>query len=750
MVKYLSKIFLFLLTTLSLLGQTKGIGVIFPNLEISEQLEKILEEELKLNFEGSELVGKIEARAYLDKSSMKDSIAAMNKNRKVDGVFVLDYNNLNFTPQSSKYISYPLGFLPLGKETAENIEFIFGEPDIVRDIEKIKEIKDIKRMAFYISSTTENYKKTVSEKLKKIGVESKFYQINSSQEELENQLLQADGVYIISNDDLGVNILERAKEKKIPSFVVSLNPKLVEDSLMGYDLSTEMNKRVRTAVFNYVNYLTGERQNSVKNLGLLKSELFFNSSISNIIELYPGILFVQGMKLVEDKNTVPKLKLNFKDAIDLGIKNNISLKAQLKNIESKEYGYWSSNSKRLPKASAGANYSYLDKAVVSPLSGAENSMVGLLKLSQVIYDDSLNAEVYSQKLSFENSKLQYNQGVLDTIYNIATSYLTILQLRSQLEIQTNNYNLVREFLRVSKIKYETGATGIQDVYRLEGVLSDVTSSLAGLKAQLKNQEKVLNTFLNIPIVSEFSYQNIEELSNEFFLGKEFLDKFLFDREKDRKFFFYLSEVAISNSNQLKAIENNIKILERQEKSLSRSRFIPTISAFGQYSKNNVVSPWGKGDEFSSPNNWRAGIMAEIPIFTSGEIQFSKKSVESDIGNLEYQKEDFKNQLTQNVNLLSTNLLSDYVQTFTSKKAAEAANKSLDLYKNLYALGSISTTEILDARNAAITSELSYTISNYNFFISAMNLERVLGKYKIFTQGEEREEELRKLERIVVE
>ncbi|MGL5055804.1 MAG: TolC family protein, partial [Fusobacteriaceae bacterium] len=166
------------------------------------------------------------------------------------------------------------------------------------------------------------------------------------------------------------------------------------------------------------------------------------------------------------------------------------------------------------------------------------------------------------------------------------------------------------------------------------------------------------------------------------------------------------------------------------------------------SKNNLIDSWGAGSNVNSPNNWRAGIVAEIPIFTSGEIHYSKKSLDADIESLEYQKTDFENQLIKNVNVLSTTLLSDYVQTFTSKKASEAANKSLELSKNLYALGSISTTEILDAKNAAITSELSYTISSYNFFISAMNLERVLGRYKIFSQAQEREEEIKKLENIV--
>ncbi|MGL6167931.1 MAG: TolC family protein [Fusobacteriaceae bacterium] len=747
MVRQLSKILLFLLTVFSLMGETQGVGVIFPNFESSKELEKILLDELELNFEGSDIQKKIVSKSYLDKTSLKESMNSMMSNPKINGIFVLDYNDLNYFPGDTKFISYPLGLLPQDKKISGDINYIYGEPDILRDMMKLKELKEIKNIVIYTSRTTESYKKNVIEKLKKAGINSKFKSIDNTKEQIEKDLSSAEAVYIITNDAKGEKITKIATEKKLPTFITSLNSELIDKGLMGYELSNEINKRLRTAVFNYFNYLTGETENSVNDLGVLKDELFFNTSVANKIKIYPSILFIQGMKLSEDKNSISKLKLNFKDAIELALKNNPSLKAQLKSIEASKYSYWAGNTKRLPKASLGANYSYLDDTITK-VSGSENSVVGLLKISQVIYDDSLNVDIYADKIAYENSMLQYNQGVLDTIFNVANTYFNLLQLESQLEIQNNNYDLVREFSRVSKIKYETGATGIQDVYRMEGVISDVTSSLADLQAQLKNQEKVFTTLLNIPIETQFVYQDIDELSNEFFMGKEFLDKFLFDKQKDTKLFSYFSEVALNNSNQLKAIENNIKILERQGNSLTRSRFIPKVSAFGQYSKNNLIDSWGAGSNVNSPNNWRAGIVAEIPIFTSGEIHYSKKSLDADIESLEYQKTDFENQLIKNVNVLSTTLLSDYVQTFTSKKASEAANKSLELSKNLYALGSISTTEILDAKNAAITSELSYTISSYNFFISAMNLERVLGRYKIFSQAQEREEEIKKLENIV--
>ncbi|MGL4944767.1 MAG: TolC family protein, partial [Fusobacteriaceae bacterium] len=121
---------------------------------------------------------------------------------------------------------------------------------------------------------------------------------------------------------------------------------------------------------------------------------------------------------------------------------------------------------------------------------------------------------------------------------------------------------------------------------------------------------------------------------------------------------------------------------------------------------------------------------------------------SQIDSLDYQKENLKNEITENINTLSTLLLNDYVQTYTTNKAAEAAKKSLEISTNLYAAGSISVTEILDARNAAFSAELSNTISRYNFFISAINLERAIGKYNIFASEEEKAQDIKTLERVI--
>lgn len=752
MIKKFCTFFLFLIFTLFSHAATRGIGVVFPNFESSKNFEKLIDDELHINFDSSGITPKILEKAYLDKTSLKSSVDAMLRNPKIDGIFVIGYNENIYVPKTSKFIAYPFGIIPFEKKLPDNIKYIYSEPDVVENVKKLRQLKEIKTLAVVMSRQNKNYDKQLTAQLKKIGVTPLFITDNQPLEKIKSVFDRSDAVYLISNEKEIFAISQAADDMKLPTFLVSLNPEASKYALMGYSFSYEINKRIRTAAFDFFNHIIGDERDPVSNLGYLNGDLFFNIEISNKIGVYPDILFIQGMSLIKEPGKTAKMKLSFKDAIQMGLSNNPTLKASLKNIEAKDYSYLAKSVERLPQAGANMNYTKQDKNTVGTLSAPENLVTGTIQASQVIYDDSLNATVYSQKMLYENSKLEYNQAVLDYTFAIASTYLRILQSRAQLDIQRSNYDLVNEFLRISKIKYETGATGIQDVYRMESTLSDVTSSLASITANLRNQEIALNTLLNAPVDLRYEYQAIDELASEFFIGEEFLNKFLFNEEKDKLLFGYLSAVAINNSNQLKALENNIKILERQNTSLTRSRFIPKISAFGQYNKYDIIESWGKNASSSynttPENGWRAGLSAELPIFTSGEIYLNQKSLDAQIDSLNYQKDNLQNSITQDVNTLATTLLSDYVQTNTTGQAAEAAKKSLEIYTNLYAAGSINITEILDSKNAAYSAELANVISRYNFLISAVNLEKTLGRYNIFASEEEKASDIKKLEKVV--
>jgi len=72
----------------------------------------------------------------------------------------------------------------------------------------------------------------------------------------------------------------------------------------------------------------------------------------------------------------------------------------------------------------------------------------------------------------------------------------------------------------------------------------------------------------------------------------------------------------------------------------------------------------------------------------------------------------------------------------SQKAAEAANKSLDLVTDAYSQGVVSIIELIDAQNAALTASLSAANAVFDFLIDFFEVERSVGQFSFFRTSEE--------------
>lgn len=84
-------------------------------------------------------------------------------------------------------------------------------------------------------------------------------------------------------------------------------------------------------------------------------------------------------------------------------------------------------------------------------------------------------------------------------------------------------------------------------------------------------------------------------------------------------------------------------------------------------------------------------------------------------------------------------MTNYIQTYASKQAAEAAAKNMKIVKNLYSNGSINITDFLDAQNNALSQSLENTIKNYSLLNSILKLENLYGKSSLTMSKEEKEQ-----------
>ncbi|MGL4868035.1 MAG: TolC family protein, partial [Cetobacterium sp.] len=290
-----------------------------------------------------------------------------------------------------------------------------------------------------------------------------------------------------------------------------------------------------------------------------------------------------------------------------------------------------------------------------------------------------------------------------------------------------------------KINYEVGAGGLQDVYRLESDVANALSSISNVKGEIRSQEINLNSLLNYPKDNTYSYESIDTIQNYFLLNNNIGKNFTFGSKKSKQIENFLIEEALSNSNSLKQLENSIKGKEREYTSNKRERYIPTVTAFGNYNKNNVITPWGKNSSRDFPDEyWEAGVGVSLPIISGGEIYYNGQKIKSELKSLEYNKLSYENNLTKEVLQVYTQLLTNYVKTYTTKVSSDVAQKNLKIVKNLYAEGTINITDFLSAQNNALSQELNLVIENFNLINSTLKLENLYGKSSIILDDSEKQ------------
>lgn len=717
-------LFFFLLINISIFSHNLDIGVVLEdNSENSNKLLKILEYELNQNFLGTKFKPKIEETAYLKSNSINSTLTKLNSNSKLDAIFILtstpvdQIKNLN----KNKFYSVPFGFGKNYSKPYKNLNYIYSNLNLENFENIFSEINDSTKGIIFISNM--------------------------------NSINLKDAQKNIKTKNLNITILPSTKNgllnaiaNKTPNFLIDFNQNLNEYSYSGLNLNRDISKRLRAASLNYLFHKTGKGLGTIVEVNEPHKDIYVNSNIVSQIGLYPNLNFFQQISNINSKEK-KKDNLSLKKAIDIALNSNLDLLESKENINTSFYNYKTTNSNRLPQLSANMNYSAIDDRSSTFKQGAPtNSVNSFLQLSQVIFNDQLNANIYISKLAIDSNRKSYDQLKLNTIYYVASTYINILQLNSQLKIQNSNYKLLKDTLDIAKINYKVGAGGLQDVYRLESNVASALANIASVKGEINAQEIYLNSLLNLPQDNKYHYQKLKDIESYFALSDEIFRNSVLNENKSKKIENFLITESLKNSNTLKTIDNNIKGKEKEYEVSQRERYTPVLKAFGKYNKDNLITPWGQNSQRNFPDEyWEAGVSFELPLISGGEIINNQNKIESELKGLNYNKLSTKNLLTKEILQVYTEILTNFTKTYTTQISANASNKNLKIVKNLYAEGSINITDFLSAQNDTLSQDLNYTIAQFNLINSILKMENLYGKSSITMTDQEKSILIQKLE-----
>ncbi len=548
------------------------------------------------------------------------------------------------------------------------------------------------------------------------------------------------GGFLLSDREI-TRLSDSLRARVIPSFT-STSTRDVELGLLATNQPTTTTEQIfRRIALSVEAILNGKNASELPLFLDSNSELTLNYNTADYLSLPVRSSLFTTISIVGNTTDFRVVKrYDLVEAIAEALQRNLALQSTAKDVDLAEKDLAFSRANYLPDLTAEVTSTYVDPKIAEVSFGQNPEFMtsGVLTLSQTIYSPALSASIdiqrHLQMAQFENLSAEQ----LNTVLDISQAYFNILLLKSNVRITKNNLDLTKENLKIAEQKYQSGESGVLDVLRFQSQRAQNTQQLVEAINALKQSFFMLNQLLNQPIDREIGIEEAalgEGVFEEYNYNE--LRSLLDDPSFREPFVAFLVQQAQRNSPELKSIQYNLQATEESFNLAKNGRYIPTVGLQGQY--NYVFDRSGAGSELLTaeiPDSYYTlGLNVSLPIF-----QQNKQNINQQIATIQREQllintQDLNRLLERNVHTSVLDIINQISNIELSRIAEQAARESLDLSQQAYEEGANDWVQVIDAQNNYIASQLQYANASYNFLLSAVSLERVMGRFFLLNSKE---------------
>ena len=572
--------------------------------------------------------------------------------------------------------------------------------------------------------------------------------INATQPDLLiSEIKGFDAIYLAGDFSKKANVYQSLIEtltiEKIPSFTSSGTKDVANGILATNQPEANIQQFFRRIALNVESIINGTNPKDLPIFVTYEKELSINFNTAKKIgfplrySMLGNVNFIGGVK---ENNTNKSYSIT--DIINKVLSDNISLNSTEKDVALITQEVKKAKSNFLPQVVANASSTYVDPALAEASNGLrpEFTTVSNLSLNQLIYSENAAANVTINKKKQKAQQETYNAAQLDIVLDASLAYFDALIAKTNTHIQNKNLQLTKKNLQISKQNFEAGESGKGDVLRFRSQLAQNTQILIEALNALEQRYYNINQLMNQKINNEIDIEEatIEEgifESYNYTALKELLD----DPKMRPALVDFLIEESKRNAPELKNIGYIMEANERAYTLNHIGRFVPTVSLQGQY--NFILSQTGKGSEaplgFPTPPDasYTIGLNLSLPLFQQNQRNINRMTAVIQRDQLKLDKENIELNLEASVNKLVLNLVNQIANIEISKISEETAKEGLELTQNSYAEGAVSIIQLIDAQNNYLQAQLTRATANYNYLLTSIQLERIIGYFFLLNTSE---------------
>ena len=416
------------------------------------------------------------------------------------------------------------------------------------------------------------------------------------------------------------------------------------------------------------------------------------------------------------------LTLTLEQALEIALSESPTIKVAEQEIEIKRYAKQETYSSLIPRFDATAQYQrVLAKQTMSMdlggqtqtiKVGSDNSFNGGITASMPIVNaqlwESLKVSVADVVLAIEKAR----SSQIDMIEQVSKAYFSILLAKESLVVYQRVYDNAVENNKNIKKRYDVGSVSEYDY------ISSNVSVQNAIPILIEAQNSVVLALWQLKALLGIDLKkNIDVVGT------------LKDYESQMNYAHTIDQLDLSNNSSLKQLDIQENMLESAVK-IAKLANVPTLSVNAAY----LYTALGNDGKFFVGKAWNpysyAGVQLNIPIFAGLQRRSAIRQSQLNLSNLQLQRENAERQLqvavVQSLNNMQTN-----VKKFSAAAATVGqAQRGYEIAVKRYEIGRGTLVDVDNSQLALTQAELGRNSAIYNFMISKIALDKILGNHEV--------------------
>ena len=422
-------------------------------------------------------------------------------------------------------------------------------------------------------------------------------------------------------------------------------------------------------------------------------------------------------KAQTEQTTQNTLTLTLDKALEIALDENPTIKVAAEEIALKKVASKEAWQSLLPEASLNGSLDHTIKAAEMKLNdmsfkmgqdGTNTANAGL-SINLPLFAPAVYRAMSMTKTDIELAVEKSRASELDLINQVTKAYYQLMLAQDSYEVLQGSYKLAEDNFNVVNAKYQQGAVSEFDKISAEVQMRSIKPnviSAANAVTLAKLQLKVL-----MGITADVDIKTDDNLTN--------YESMLFANQLKEE------DMSLENNTTMKQFELNMKLLEKNVKSL-KTNFMPTLSMSFSYQYQSLYNPNINFFDYTWSNSSSLVFNLSIPLYRASN--FTKvKSARIQMRQLDWNRIDTERKLNMQVVSYRNNMTASSEQVVSNKENVMQAEKAVQIAGKRYEVGKGTVLELNSSQVSLTQAQLTYNQSIYDYLVSKADLDQVLGK-----------------------